>query len=260
MKWDKTYAAIFRKSKNTLKAVETDDIDAVNLDDLIGIDEQKNRLLSNTINFINDKGANHALLWGERGCGKSSLVKAVFWALKDKNLRIIELNKSDLENLADIIDDLRNEKYKFIIFCDDFSFEKRDDSYKFLKPLLEGSIQKAPKNVLIYMTSNRRHIVSEEKNNNDNVYVRSGELHYNDSVDEKISLADRFGLWISFYQGSYDEYIDIVKHYFATFKFDEDELIKQAKAYAMLKGSRSGRTAKQFYFEYKNLLESKINL
>lgn len=257
MNWEKTYAAIFRKSKNGLKAVKTLDIDAVNLDDLIGIDEQKNRLLSNTINFINDKGANHALLWGERGCGKSSLVKAVFWVLKDKNLRIIELNKSDLENLADIIDELRHEKHKFIIFCDDFSFEKGDDSYKFLKPVLEGSIQKAPRNVLVYMTSNRRHLVSEEKSDNDSVYVTSGELHYGDSVDEKISLADRFGLWISFYQESYDQYISIVKHYFTTFKCDEDELVKQAKAYAMLKGSRSGRTAKQFYFEYKSLLESK---
>ncbi|ASM38332.1 MAG: ATP-binding protein [Campylobacter sputorum] len=258
MNWDETYAAVYRKSKNALMAVKLCDIDVVNLDDLININEQKEKLLNNTINFINDNGANHALLWGERGCGKSSLVKAVFWKLKDKNLRIIELNKADLENLVDIIDDIRNEKYKFIIFCDDFSFENSDDSYKFLKPVLEGSIQKAPKNVIIYATSNRRHLVSEQKSDNNDVYVTSGELHYGDSVDEKISLSDRFGLWISFYQGSYDEYINIVKHYFLGYKYDEEELIKNAKSFAMLKGSRSGRTAKQFFIEYKNLLESKV--
>lgn len=255
--WDKTYAAVFRKSKNSLKDVEICDIDVINLDDLMHIDKQKEKLLNNTLNFINDNGANHALLWGERGCGKSSLVKAVFWKLKDKNLRIIELNKTDLENLADIIDEIRHQKYKFIIFCDDFSFEDGDDSYKFLKPVLEGSIQKAPNNVIVYITSNRRHLVSEQKSDNNDVYVTSGELHYADSVDEKISLADRFGLCISFYQGSYDEYINIVKHYFLNFNYDEDELIKNAKNFAMLRGSRSGRTAKQFFNEYKNLLQSK---
>ena len=248
--WQNAKAAVFRRNLQILKVIE--DIDPISLNSLVGIDFQKNELVKNTANFLHQNGGNHALLWGERGCGKSSLCKAVFSEFFDANLRVIELNKSDLEFLADILDEIRKIPFKFIIFCDDLSFENGDDSYKYLKPLLEGSLEKAPQNALMYATSNRRHLLSEYVKDNQATEVTNDEIHYGDAINERISLSDRFGLQLSFYQGNFDDYLRIVDNYFAGFKGDKTALHECAKQYSMLRASRSGRVAKQFYLAYKS--------
>lgn len=249
--WTREYAAIWRASKGSLVAVK--DIDFVRLDSLIGLDEQKQLLLENTQKFLRDQEAHHALLWGEMGCGKSSLLKAVFSEFVSENLRLVEIGYDELRFLPDMIDELREqERFKFIIFCDDLSFENGSRDYKFLKPLMQGSIAKPPKNILIYATSNRRHLVSETRSDNAQVEILDGEIHYGDAVSEKISLSDRFGLWISFYQGNFDEYLRIVDYYFKDLHVDRAMLHDMAKGYATLRASRSGRTAKQFFLLYKD--------
>lgn len=253
MDWQRYEAAIFRARKENLKPVE--EIDEIYFKDLLGLDKQKEALYQNTLNFIEGKEAHHSLLWGAKGCGKSSLVRAVFCELKDKNLRLVELCKDDLSFLVDLIDELRKEKYKFIIFCDDLSFEENDNSYKFLKPLLDGSIEKIPSNILFYASSNRRHLLKEKQSDNDDVSFSNEDLHLGDSIDEKLSLSDRFGLWISFYQGNFDEYLNIVDFYFKDFKGDKKELHAKAKEFSMLRASRSGRTAKQFFIAFKDILK-----
>lgn len=247
--WGMKYAAIYRSTKGMLKPVE--DIDFVDIDSLYGLEKQKEILLQNTLNFIDGKGANHVLLWGERGCGKSSLVRAVFTQFYKMGLRIIEIGCEDLKYLGDIIDEIRKSEFKFIIFCDDLSFENGSNEYKFLKPIMDGSIQKPPKNVLLYATSNRRHLISEFKSENENSQLIDGEIHYSDATQEKISLSDRFGLWVSFYQGNYDEYLKMVDFYFKDYSGDRAKLHDLAKNFATLRASRSGRTAKQFYLTFK---------
>lgn len=251
--WDKTYAAIYRSRKDYLKPII--DLDNIGLNDLLGMEEQKNVLYQNTLNFIHNKGANHALLWGTKGTGKSSLIKAIFNEFKDKGLRLVELAKDDLFALVDIIDELREQPFKFILFCDDFSFEKNDDSYKFLKPLLEGSIEAPPQNIIIYASSNRRHLLSESMSDNQGVQVAHTELHASDAAEERLSLSDRFGLWLSFYQGNLNEYLKLVDFYFKDIKCDKELLHKKAKEFANLRASRSGRTAKQFYLAFKESIE-----
>lgn len=251
--WDKTYAAIYRSRKDYLKPII--DLDNISLNDLLGMEEQKNVLYQNTLNFIHNKGANYALLWGAKGTGKSSLIKAIFNEFKDKGLRLVELAKDDLFALVDIIDELREQPFKFILFCDDFSFEKNDDSYKFLKPLLEGSIEAPPQNIIIYASSNRRHLLSESMSDNQGVQVTHTELHASDAAEERLSLSDRFGLWLSFYQGNLNEYLKLVDFYFKDIKCDKELLHKKAKEFANLRASRSGRTAKQFYLAFKESIE-----
>lgn len=251
--WDKTYAAIYRSRKDYLKPII--DLDNISLNDLLGMEEQKNALYQNTLNFIHGKGANHALLWGAKGTGKSSLIKAIFNEFKDKGLRLVELAKDDLFALVDIIDELREQPFKFILFCDDFSFEKNDDSYKFLKPLLEGSIEAPPQNIIIYASSNRRHLLSESMSDNQGVQVAHTELHASDAAEERLSLSDRFGLWLSFYQGNLNEYLKLVDFYFKDIKCDKELLHKKAKEFANLRASRSGRTAKQFYLAFKESIK-----
>ena len=250
--WSLNHAAVFRRNFGGLRGVS--DIDFIDLNSLVGMQKQKDQLVANTKKFMEGKEANHVILWGSMGCGKSSLVKAVFTSFHNSGLRLIEIKSDELEYIPDIIDTIRNSNYKFIIYCDDLSFENGDKSYKFLKPVLEGSIEKAPKNVIVYATSNRRHLTSEFKNHNDAVSVDSqtGELHYRDFVEEKISLSDRFGLWISFYQGNFDEYLQIVDFYFKDINADKETLHELAKNYSMLRSSRSGRTARQFYLTYKD--------
>ncbi len=253
IEWDKTKAAVYRAKRNILKPVKDKNIDPITLSKLVGIETQKEKLLENTKNFLLNKPANNALLWGSRGSGKSSLVKAVFNHFKNNGLRIIEIRKEDLINLLEIIDEIREERYKFIIFCDDLSFGEEDVSYRALKSVLEGSIEVAPKNVIIYATSNRRHLVPEYWKDNFGTEVTNGELHYSDSVEEKISLSDRFGLWISFYQGSQDNFFDIVDSYFKEYDIDKELLHNEAKKFLASKGgNRSGRCAKQFFNYFVN--------
>jgi predicted AAA+ superfamily ATPase len=251
--WSDTYAAIWRSRASQLRAVKQ--IDTISLEKLVGIDAQKKQIVENTKAFISGFTCNNVLLWGARGTGKSSLIKAVFNEYKNDGLRLIEFAKEDLHDLPEIIDELREEPYKFIIFCDDLSFEDGDNSYKGLKPILEGSIEQPPSNVLVYASSNRRHLVTEYQKDNHLTVVSDTEIHYGDAVEEKISLSDRFGLWISFYHGSLSEYLKIVDMYFEDIPCNKEALHKEAKIFATFRASRSGRTAKQFYNYYSQIIK-----
>ena len=248
IEWNNTYAAIWRQRKGYLRPVKS--IDPISLNSLIGIDLQKKELMRNTERFIEKKPANNALLWGSRGTGKSSLVKAVLNEYKMRSLRLIEVDKNDIYNLPEIVDEIRELPFRYIIYCDDFTFNINDDSYMSLKSVLEGSIEKAPENVLLYATSNRRHILPEYMNDNKGTKVINGEIHYSDAVEEKISLSDRFGLWLSFYPVNMDGYLDIVDSYFPDYKGDKDKLHHAAKQFSISRASKSGRTAMQFYNFY----------
>ena len=248
--WQLVYAAIWRSHNAQLRAVV--DIDPIVLEALIGIDQQKKALLDNTQRFIDKQPANNALLWGARGTGKSSLVKAMLNHYCHEGLRVIEVAKNDLHHLPEIVDEIRSLPFRFIVYCDDFSFKANESSYIALKTILDGSIEKSPDNVVLYATSNRRHLMPEHHSDNDGTEVAvDGELHYSDAVEEKISLADRFGLWLSFYQSNFQGYLEIVDSYFPCYQGDRDELHAAARLFAVSRSSRSGRTALQFYNSFK---------
>jgi len=246
--WSENYAAIWRQYNRRLRPVRS--LDPIGLSALIGIDRQKRELLGNTERFLSGRPANNALLWGARGTGKSSLVKAVFNEYRDRNLRLIEVDKDDLGNLPEIVDAIRETAYRFIIFCDDLSFEVDESSYKHLKSVLEGSIEIAPENVLIYATSNRRHLLPESMRDNLDSEVVDGEIHYADAIEEKISLSDRFGLWLSFHPEPMETYLQIVDSLFPNFTGDRQALHEAARLFAASRASKSGRTARQFFNHY----------
>lgn len=246
MDWEHTYAAIYRAKKEALKPVKY--LEEIGLNDLVGIEQQKEEIVNNTQRFLNNLPANNVLLWGARGTGKSSMIKALLNEFKTQGLRLIEIDRDDLDDLIEIADEIRELPYKFIIFCDDLSFEEGEKGYKGLKRILEGSIEKNPENIKIYATSNRRHLITEYQSDNNGTKVGSnGEIHYSDSVEEKISLSDRFGLWLGFYHGSQQEYLNVVDSYFKNYEGDKEELYKQALQFAQRRASKSARTAKQFY-------------
>ena len=248
--WNQHYAAIWRARKEYLRPVLH--IDPIQMDDLLGIEEQKRLLRENTQRFVNGQPANNALLWGARGTGKSSLIKAMFNHFREQGLRLVEVEKSDLIFLPEIVDEIRDTEHRFIIFCDDLSFEANETHYKALKSVLEGSIELPPENILIYASSNRRHLVPETMQDNRDSGLVEGELHYADAIEEKISLSDRFGLWLSFYPTNQDQYLAMVDHYFVNFKGDWQNLHREALRFSQSKGgARSGRTAKQFYNSFK---------
>ncbi|MGD8566997.1 MAG: ATP-binding protein [Gammaproteobacteria bacterium] len=246
--WDKYDAGIWRQRKNYLRPVQH--VDPVALDDLVGIDRQKQRLFDNTQRFVFGKPANNVLLWGARGTGKSSLIKAMFNAFKGQGLRLIEVDKTDLLSLPDIVDEIREQPYRFILYCDDLSFSDNETSYKALKSVLEGSIELPPDNVRVYATSNRRHLVPESMQDNVASTHIQGEVHYADAIEEKISLSDRFGLRLSFYSINQQDYLAIIDSYFKHYKGDRNELHRAALQFAADRGARSGRVAKQFYCEF----------
>lgn len=243
--WDNINAALWRHHKAILQPVQH--VDPVRLQDLIGITDQASALSRNTERFLQQLPANNALLWGARGTGKSSLIKAILNEYKDRGLRLIQIFKHDLHDLFDMVSEIRDLPYRFIIYCDDFSFEMNDDSYVALKTVLEGSIEQAPDNVLIYATSNRRHLLPETMQDNLASKMVGEELHYADAIEEKISLSDRFGLWLSFYQPNQDAYLNIIDSYFKDYAGNRKELHREAIRFAQTRASRSGRTAKQFY-------------
>jgi len=250
--WDHIHAALWRQSKRALVPVQQ--VDQIHLRDLIDIDRQASELIRNTERFIAHLPANNALLWGARGTGKSSLIKAILNEYQGQHLRLIQVFKQDLHDLFDIVDEIRHLSYRFIIYCDDFSFEMHDDSYVALKTVLEGSIEAPAENILIYATSNRRHLLPETMQDNLASKMIEGELHYSDAIEEKISLSDRFGLWLSFYQPDQDSYLRIVDSYFRDYTGDREQLHREAIRFAQTRASRSGRTARQFYnyFSEKN--------
>ena len=224
------------------------------LADLKEIDGQKEKIRRNTEQFVSGKPANNVLLTGSRGTGKSSLIKACLNEYAARGLRLIEVDKADLTDLPDIIDVVFGLPEKFIVFCDDLSFEEGEPGYKALKSILDGSIAAATPNVLIYATSNRRHLLPEYMTDNES-YTRSenGEVHPGEVVEEKISLSERFGLWVSFYPFSQDEYLTIVAQWLASFGIAA-QAIEAARGAALVwaleRGSRSGRVAYQFARDY----------
>lgn len=246
--WNQTYAAIWRQRQAYLRPVRQ--LDGIRLENLLGIERQKQLLTANTERFLAGQPANNALLWGSRGTGKSSLIKAILNQYRDNGLRLVEVDKQDLVYLPEIVDDIREQAFRFIIYCDDLSFDAGESQYKALKSVLEGSIELPPDNVLIYATSNRRHLLPEQMSDNLDTRLVDGEVHYSDAIEEKISLSDRFGLWLSFYPQAAATYLDIVDHYFADYAGDRDALHKAALDFAHTRASKSGRTAKQFYQAY----------
>lgn len=216
---------------------------------LKGIEQQKNLIKKNTIKFAEGFKTNNALLWGVRGNGKSTLIKSTFSELsnKYKQIKLIELNKNNIKNILEIYKILgNNKKFRFIIFIDDLSFEKSDTEYKDIKSMLDGSINKQPNNIIIYATSNRRHLMPEDMINNE----KSSAIHTNENIEEKISLSDRFGLWVGFHNLSQNDYIDIIKSYCDYFeiKYTEND-IKRSLEWSLRRGNRTGRSAWQFIIE-----------
>ncbi len=221
--------------------------DRVDQSELLHLERQKNLLTRNTALFMSDNLANNALLWGARGTGKSSLIKAQLNIFLGQNLCIVEIPKSATNQLFDIIRTLSGDSRKFIVYLDDLSFESNDDSYKALKACLEGSLQPQPDNVIIYATSNRRHLMPESMQDNLDSTMVEGQLHPSDSIEEKISLSDRFGLWLSFHPFTQDQYLAVVEQTLLQRQFKMDEAARaEALRFATQRGSRSGRIAFQF--------------
>jgi predicted AAA+ superfamily ATPase len=221
----------------------------IRLSDLQGVSDQKRLVERNTRQFVEGFGANNVVLTGAKGTGKSSLVKAVLNKFANKGLRMIEVEKHDLLDLPDIVDLVEAAPYRFIIFCDDLSFDAEEPGYKALKVVLDGSISATSDNVLIYATSNRRHLMPEYMQENLETKYLGEEIHPGESVEEKISLSERFGLWVSFYPFDQDEYLTIVYYWLgklAKTAVDKKNVRQEALQWALLRGSRSGRVAWQF--------------
>ncbi|MBQ7627275.1 MAG: ATP-binding protein [Rhodocyclaceae bacterium] len=237
--------------RSHLRAIRTPH--RIRLQDLIDIDEQKARMVQNTRQFVAGRPANNVLLTGARGTGKSSLVKAVLNEFAADGLRLIELDRDGLLDLPELIDLLAARPERFILYCDDLSFETHETGYKALKSVLDGSLAALPENILIYATSNRRHLLPEYFDDNRDAAHVDGELHPGEAVEEKISLSERFGLWISFYPFSQDEYLAIAAHWLRTFGLKEREIDAargEALQWALMRGARSGRIAWQFARDY----------
>ena len=237
-------------------------VSRVELTLLKGIDRMRDILIENTERFANGLPANNALLWGARGMGKSSLVKAAHATINlDRNpadrLKLIEIHREDIESLPALMELLRASEFRFIVFCDDLSFDGNDASYKSLKAVLEGGIEGRPDNVILYATSNRRHLLAREMIENE----RSTAINPGEAVEEKVSLSDRFGLWLGFHRCSQDEYLAMVKGYCGHFgiKLGDEELEREALEWATTRGSRSGRVAWQFTQELAGRLGVRLS-
>jgi predicted AAA+ superfamily ATPase len=230
-------------------------VSAIALEDLREIDEQKEKIQRNTEQFVRGLPANNVLLTGARGTGKSSLIKACLNAYAGRGLRLIEIDKDDIVDLPDIVELISDRPEKFIVFCDDLSFEDGESGYKALKSILDGSVAAAAPNLLIYATSNRRHLLPEYMRENlTYTHTPDGEVHPGEGVEEKISLSERFGLWVSFYPFSQDEYLTIVTQWLRHYRVSEAEIAAvqpQALLWSLEHGgSRSGRVAYQFARDY----------
>ncbi|MBN8487071.1 MAG: ATP-binding protein [Burkholderiales bacterium] len=248
--WSASIAFRYRKRQGAGWLEPVRHVGLIRLEDLQEVDTQRERLRRNTAQFVTGRPANNVLLTGARGTGKSSLIRACLHEFADRGLRLIEVDKADLVDLPDIVERIAGRPERFLIFSDDLSFEEGEAGYKALKSILDGSVAASTDNVLIYATSNRRHLLPERMA--DNLAARhdeNGELHPGEAIEEKISLSERFGLWISFYPFSQDEYLAIVRQWLAHYGVPAsawDSARPQALVFALERGSRSGRVAHQF--------------
>src|SRR5579863_8999361 len=236
-------------------------VNRVEMSLLMGIDRVRDLLVENTERFARGLPANNALLWGARGMGKSSLVKAAHAAVgaahRTAGLKLIEIHREDIESLPELMDLLREQRQRFIVFCDDLSFDAEDTSYKSLKTMLEGGIEGRPENVIFYATSNRRHLMARDMVENE----RATAINPGEAVEEKVSLSDRFGLWLGFHRCSQDEYLAMVDGYVAHFRIEHDaaELRREALEWATTRGARSGRVAWQYVQDLAGRLGVRMN-
>lgn len=251
--WKECHAANWRRHSFSGYLDPVPEIEGIHLDDLLGIEKQKQLLIQNTAQFLNKFPANNVLLWGTRGTGKSSLVRALLNYYAPKGLRIIQVDKDDLVHLPAIVDSIKHEPYRFIIFSDDVSFEVGEIGYKMLKSALDGSVYAPPENTRIYITSNRRHLMPEYETDNRGAMLVNNEIHHGESVEEKISLSGRFGLWIGFHPFSQEQYVEVVRQWVV--KLSQQSHIestwdhtaeKAAIEWGYSKGDNSGRIAYQF--------------
>jgi uncharacterized protein len=249
--WNLSFAYRWRRRQGAASQLQpVRHVAAIALDDLHNIARQKEAIEQNTRQFVAGRPANNVLLTGARGTGKSSLIKACLNRYAGDGLRLIEVDKEDLHELGDIVDLVAGRPERFIIFCDDLSFEEGESGYKALKVALDGSVSAQSENVLIYATSNRRHLMPERMSDNATYkHDEDGDLHPGETVEEKISLSERFGLWLSFYPFKQDDYLDIVAYWLTHFGCS-DEQVEQSRGealrWALQRGSRSGRVAWQF--------------
>ena len=252
--WSASTAFRYRRRGSTGVLEPVRHVAPVRLAQLREVDAQKERLVRNTEQFVAGRGANNVLLTGARGTGKSSLIKACLNEFSPRGLRLIEVDKADLVDLPDLVELVASRPERFIVYCDDLSFESGESGYKALKSILDGSVAQSSDNVLIYATSNRRHLLPETMRENLSYqHTEDGEVHPGEVVEEKISLSERFGLWISFYPFSQDEYLAIVHEWLRHFGLDEPGIAAarpEALVWALERGSRSGRVAQQFARDY----------
>ena len=253
--WNESIAWRYRRRSTGQALLEpVRHVAPLGLNELVEIEPQKEKIQRNTEQFVNGKPANNVLLTGARGTGKSSLIKACLNAYAPHGLRLIEVDKSDLVDLPDIVEVVSARPEKFIIFCDDLSFEDGESSYKALKSILDGSVAASTANVLIYATSNRRHLLPEYmKENESYTHTADGEVHPGEAIEEKVSLSERFGLWVSFYPFSQAEYLAIVGQWLRSQGLSESAIEAshpEALVWALERGSRSGRVAYQFSRDY----------
>ena len=256
-KMDST-AYVWDKELNHLKAIKN--VSRLDLTLLKGLEQQTQILYDNTKQFAQGLPANNALLWGARGTGKSSLIKAIHGNINENtkfSIILVEIFREDINSLPALLDRLKDNKKRFILFCDDLSFEDKDTEFKSLKAVLEGGIEGRPENVIFYATSNRRHLMPRDMIENE----RSSAIHTSESVEEKVSLSDRFGLWLGFHPINQETYFEIVDSYAKTYKLaiDQTELRSQALEWSMTRGSRSGRVAWQFIQDLAGKQGKKIN-
>ena len=245
--WETTPAAVWRRHRSGLRVIRR--LDPIQWQALTGIGRQQEALARNTERFLSGQPSNNVLLWGSRGTGKSSLIKALLNRYHGSGLRMIEVDKDDLVNLPEIVDDICDLPYRFVIFCDDLSFDVGESSYKALKSVLEGSLELPPDNVRVYATSNRRHLMPEFMSDNLKSEVRDGELHPAEAIEEQVSLADRFGLQLSFYPFPQDVYLQAVDALFPEVD-NRAALHEEAIRFATSRGVRNGRTAQQFFRQF----------
>jgi len=251
--WNVAHAASWRRHSFSgyLEAVSS--IEQTSLDDLLGIERQKQTVEENTRQFLAGLPANNILLWGTRGTGKSSLVRALLNRYAGEGLRLIQVDKGDLVNLPDIVDAISAQPFRFIVFSDDVSFQEGESSYKMLKSALDGSVYASPENVLIYITSNRRHLLPEYESDNRGAMMVNGEIHHGEAIEEKISLSGRFGIWVSFHGFSQEQYLEVTGQWVEKLAAKcgasvawTPEAREEALNWAQKKGDRSGRIAFQF--------------